>query len=294
MTRWLLALFLLTSSLANAGPLALIADLNGRYGSVDYHSRVSEAVAAIIALEPEAVVIAGDMIAGQANPPLTGPQLTEMWASFDRLIYEPLHRHGIQVLAVPGNHDASVYPAYSHERRAYANYWNSRVPGQLLGDSRFPWYYAVELEAGILVGLDVTAPEPLSPEQEEFLAHHRKAAVASKKTLLVVTHLPKYPVANGREREVFTSTTDPSHGEVWIAGHHHAFYLGVTPGGGLQLSLPPLGGNLRTWLGGNRQGPFGFVSFAPGSLVALHAWPGFDSLTPQDGPESIGALHRAP
>ena len=97
----------------------LIADLNGRYGSAEYHARIAEAIEAIIALEPEAVVIAGDMIAGQVKPALSNERIAAMWENFEQVVYRPLKEKGIEVLAVPGNHDASIYPAYSHERQAY-------------------------------------------------------------------------------------------------------------------------------------------------------------------------------
>ena len=100
----------------------LIADLNGRYGSAEYHARIAEAIEAIIALEPEAVVIAGDMIAGQVKPALSNERIAAMWENFEQVVYRPLKEKGIEVLAVPGNHDASIYPAYSHERLADLNW----------------------------------------------------------------------------------------------------------------------------------------------------------------------------
>ena len=287
-----LALALYCAMLAQAGTLALVADLNGRYGSTDYHPRIGEAVAAIIKLQPEAVVIAGDMIAGQVKPPLAHTRLDAMWASFERLVHRPLRAAGIRVLAVPGNHDASIYPAYAGERRAYDEYWRPYKPDGLSEGSNFPWYYGVELTSATLVGLDVTAPADLSPEQVEFLRRQREAAVAADRKLVVVTHLPRYPVAVGRERETFTGNPTPLPGEVWISGHHHAFYAGLTPDGGLQLSLPPLGGNRRAWLGSSDRGPFGFVTLTPDGTIALHADPSYEAATAGVGPAEIGMLKR--
>ncbi len=292
MNKWAFVVLLIVAGFAQAGPVAFIADLNGRYGSVDYHPRIAEAVAAIIALEPEAVVIAGDMIAGQASPPLTDDRLGALLGSLNRLIHEPLREAGIQVLAVPGNHDASIYPAYAHERAAYESYWMPHRPENLAAQSRFPWYYAVELATGLLVGLDVTATGAISAEQESFLEEQRRAAASANKALLVVTHLPLYPVAVGREKGTFTSKIEPMPGEIWTSGHHHAFYAGVTPAGGVQLSLPPLGGNRRAWLGTSERGPFGFTRVGPNGEIMLHPWPGFIAADPGLGPESIEALSR--
>ena len=292
MIRWLCVILLVVAGSAQAGPVAFIADLNGRYGSIDYHPRVAEAVAAIIALEPEAVVIAGDMIAGQASPPLADDRLGAMWDSFNRVVHEPLREAGIRVLAVPGNHDASIYPAYTHERAAYERYWTPHRPENLAAQSRFPWYYSVALETVLVVGLDVTATGAISAEQESFLEEQRRAAASANKALLVVTHLPLYPVAVGREKETFTSKTEPLPGEIWTSGHHHAFYAGVTPAGGVQLSLPPLGGNRRAWLGTSERGPFGFTRVGPNGEIMLHPWPGFIAADPGWGPESIETLIR--
>ncbi len=293
MSKWLIALLLLCTAAAWAGPPVFMADLNGRYGSVEYHKRVPEAVAAIIALKPEAVIIAGDMIAGQVSPPLTEAQIAALWQGFDTTIYQPLSQQGIPVLAVPGNHDASVYPEFSRERRGYEQFWLQRTPALTLSPgSRYPWYYGVALEELDFVGLDVTAPGALSNEQESFLAQRREAARSAGRPLLVATHLPMYPVAVGRQQEIFGSSLTPEPGELWVAGHHHAYYAGITPGGGIQLSLPPLGGNRRTWLGSTKQTPFGFASAGRDGLPLLFAWPGYEPMESQPGPPAIGDLRR--
>lgn len=291
-SKWLSGLCLCLAAWAHAGPPVFLADLNGRYGSAEYHGRIAEAIAAIIALEPEAVVIAGDMIAGQASPPLSEARIAAMWDNFERAIYQPLKQQGIDVLAVPGNHDASAYPAYSHERQAYERFWRERAPEGVSEDSRFPWYYSVALGAGRFVGLDVTAPGSLSKQQELFLAHHREAANAEGELLLVTSHLPLYPVAIGRESETFSSSLQPEPGEIWVSGHHHAFYAGVDSGGGLLLSLPPLGGNRRAWIGGEKRSPFGFVSLSGDGSPLLYAWPGWEATSPAIGPRQIGQLRR--
>lgn len=270
----------------------LIADLNGRYGSTEYHARVAEAVAAIIALEPEAVVIAGDMIAGQAKPALSDEHIAAMWASFDQVVYQPLKAEGIEVLAVPGNHDASIYAAYSHERQAYERFWRSRAPAGISEGSQFPWYYNVTLDAGRFVGLDVTAPGALSDEQERFLEQHREAAKSDDQRLLIASHLPLYPLAVGRNAQIFSSSLQPEPGEIWVSGHHHVFYAGVDAGGGLMLGLPPLGGNRRAWIGGEERSPFGFVSLSDDGTPSLYAWPGLGPEATAIGPSELGALRR--
>ena len=292
MSRWLAGLCLCLAAWAHAGPPVFIADLNGRYGSAEYHPRIAEAVAAIVAQDPEAVVIAGDMVAGQARPALSEDAIAAMWRNFEQVVYQPLIEHGIAVLAVPGNHDASIYPAYRQEREAYEHFWRERAPAGISADSRFPWYYSVTLDSGRFVGLDVTAPGALSDEQERFLAKHREAAKAADERLLIASHLPLYPIAVGRDAQVFSTRLQPGPGETWVSGHHHAFYAGVDAGGGLLLGLPPLGGNQRAWIGGDERSPFGFVSLADDGKPVLYPWPGLTPAATAIGPDRIGPLRR--
>ena len=65
--------FLLLLALAVSTPaawskplrVAVISDINGRYGATAYHPRVAVAMQRIIALEPDLVISTGDMVAGQ-------------------------------------------------------------------------------------------------------------------------------------------------------------------------------------------------------------------------------------
>ena len=179
------------------------------------------------------------------------------------------------------------------ERQGYEQFWLQRRPNLTLSPgSRYPWYYGVALDEVDFVGLDVTAPGALDSEQESFLAQRRKAARSAGRPLVVATHLPLYPVAVGRDTEIFGTSIKPQPGELWVSGHHHAYYVGVTPGGGVQLSLPPLGGNRRTWLGTAQKSPFGFVSTDRDGNPLLFAGPGFEPTGSQMGPSVIGDLQR--
>lgn len=291
MINWVAPLLLLLSVSAHAEPLVFMADLNGRYGSVDYHPRITEAVSKAIEMRPAAVVIAGDMIAGQARPPLKAAQLQRMWASFDRTVHRPLRDAGIPVLAVPGNHDASIYPSFALERDEFESYWQRYEPGALHGDSNFPWYFALDAGAFRLVGLDVTAPGPLPAAQETFLQQQRVAAQNEQQTLVVITHLPRYPLAEGRETETFEASS-PGIGEIWVSGHHHAFFDGVTSAGVRHIGVPALGGNRRFWLGTHQKSPFGFVTIAADGATELRPWPGYTASSKHLGPKNIGPLRN--
>ncbi len=291
--RGLLASLLLLLPLggASADSLALLADLNGRYGSTDYHPRMDEAVAAIIEQRPRAVIIAGDMIAGQADPPLDRAAIDAMWEGFDRTVYRPLARAGIEVLPVPGNHDASIYPTFALERQAYERYWSARRPATALaGQSSYPFHYALDLPGFTFLGLDVTAPGELDPPQRELLEARRRDAAARGIPLLVASHLPLQPISRGRERETFSLPGGARAGEVWVSGHHHAYYVATDTAGALHIALPPLGGNARSWLGSDLRSPFGYVALDADSAPTLHAWPGYGPTQPPAWPCRLGAL----
>ena len=100
MTGFCLALLCILSTPAFAQKIVIISDINGSYGSTEYHSRVHNAVEAIIKLKPDLVISAGDMVAGQKQPLLDQEHLDRMWASFNRVVADPLaggryrfHRH---------------------------------------------------------------------------------------------------------------------------------------------------------------------------------------------------------
>ena len=106
------------ASAENTLRVAVISDINGRYGSTDYDERVTVAVARIVALKPDLVLCTGDVVAGQRpSPKLSSQELERMWRAFHRLIRTPLEQAGIPVLMSPGNHDASAYPGFSLERQ---------------------------------------------------------------------------------------------------------------------------------------------------------------------------------
>ena len=83
---------------AEAASFVVMADINGRYGSIGYHPRVSLAVQRIIELNPDFVILAGDMVAGQQNPPLKPERLHSMWQAFEATVAVPLRGAGIDLI----------------------------------------------------------------------------------------------------------------------------------------------------------------------------------------------------
>lgn len=268
---------------AEAARLAVISDINGRYGSADYHPRLDAAIARIIELEPDLVISTGDMVAGQRpSPKLTRAELDNMWQSFHRRVRTPLESAGIPVLMTPGNHDASGYPGYELEREAYINY-HRRHPSSLapLPGGQFPFYFAIAHGELLLVSLDATRSGPLDQAQRNWLSNLLQQYGDSRGILF--GHLPLQPVARGREQDI---VTDPQlealltqhNVSAYLSGHHHAWY----PGQRLEtamLSIGNLGGNQRALIDTNQKTGFSFalLEIDDGKLrsISAYAAPGF-------------------
>jgi 3',5'-cyclic AMP phosphodiesterase CpdA len=286
----LLALILLLGGVAGAAPLevVVVSDLNGPYGQIGLHPRVRQAVARIIEAKPDLVISTGDMIAGQQpHPKLDERQLRDMWVEFHRTVTEPLAAAGIPLAITPGNHDASAYAAYAHERAAYARAWADRRPSlDFVDAANYPFRYAFRLGGTQFVALDATRTGPLSDEQRTWLETLLDAAPAGETTVLF-GHLPVWPVARGRETEYLD---DPAlrrllaerEVEVYLSGHHHAFYAG-THAGTLHVSQPCLGSGPRRLIGGDGVSPRGFSRVTIGADgVAVSALQAPDYRAPID------------
>lgn len=278
--------------------IAVISDINGRYGSTAYHDRVAQAIERIILMGPDLVISTGDMVAGQRpSPRLSGIELDSMWRHFHESVRKPLENAGIPVLMTPGNHDASAYPAYSLERDRYSAYHSAHPPTlEVLDPGHFPFRYAVTVGDVLLVSLDATTIGPVSAAQREWLAGLLDARDRYR-SVFVFGHLPLQPVAVGREREIIV---DPvleklmAAGEVsaYLSGHHHAFYPGWRNGLSM-LSMGNLGGNPRALTGTNNNTGFSFVWLVvhrDGSYtIDALTEPDFDTRIPLDSlPPSLG------
>ena len=90
------------SGAAQALRVAVISDLNGAYGSLEYPAAVDRAVARIVALKPDLVISTGDMVAGQRRPHLARGEVERMWAAFHARVSDPLAAAGIPLAVTPG------------------------------------------------------------------------------------------------------------------------------------------------------------------------------------------------
>jgi len=303
----LVCLLLAFSSQALAAEsIAFIADLNGRYGSTSYDPRVTVAVEAIVGLQPDLVISAGDMVAGQKQPWLDSHRLELMWHAFNQAVADPLLKAGIPLAVTPGNHDGSAFPGFALEREAFEAQWRARVPElDILPGSEWPRRYAAKAGQLLLVTFDGTRPGPLAADERAFLERVLQRYGKAAAVTIVFSHLPMWPLTKGREHEIID---DPAllallhrNGvDVYASGHHHAFFAGTDEAGMLHLGLGALGGNARAFSGSRTRQPFSFalLNVDQGELnVTARITPDFtDELPAEQLPATVtgplGSLRR--
>ncbi len=220
--------------------LVVISDLNSAYGSTDYEPEVDRGIALVPFWQPDLVVCSGDMVAGQ-NPSLSRDRIDAMWQAFDDHITAPLRQQKIPYGFTLGNHDASsalgVRQQYlfSQERDRAAAYWNhpSHSPGlKFIDRTQFPFYYTFEYGGVFFMAWDGSSSH--IPDQQLTWIDQTLASDAAQaaKARVVISHLPLYAVAVGRDEpgEVLENSArlqamlERHHVHTLISGHHHAYY----------------------------------------------------------------------
>lgn len=277
---------------ANTLEVAVVSDLNGRYGSTTYDETVHRAVDWLRdEVRPDLVVSTGDHVAGQKP----GLDYAGMWEAFHRSVTGPLERAGIPFAPTPGNHDASPTRKYRSERRRYVREWQARRPDLPFVDrEHFPLRYAFRRGPALFVSLDATMPGELPDAQFEWLREVLRANRSAPAKILY-GHLPLVPFTHGRESEILGSARLiellKSEGvDLVLSGHHHAYYPGYLPGhrgaaggDGLRVAgMACLGGGPRRLLG--REEPssksVALLTIHPDGRVDLRARTGEDFQTP--------------
>jgi len=292
-----LLLLSVLGSPAFAQKIIIISDINGSYGSTQYHSRVSAAVEEIIKLEPDLVISAGDMVAGQKQPLLDQQHLDRMWASFNRVVADPLAEAGIDFIVTPGNHDGSAFREFELEQKQFQAQWKDRRPDlSLLQGSDWPRRYALWLDNVLIITIDGTRPGRLQETDLILLRATLEREGPKAQSILVVSHLPMWPFAQGREKEIITDTALTAllaqhQVDYFISGHHHVYYPGKDGNGVGHLGVGPLGGNARKIVGQSTREPFSFAVLEfcdSGYRISARKAPGFvEDVQLTSLPESI-------
>jgi hypothetical protein len=235
-----------------------MSDFNGPYGSVEYNEHVHALMRRVTSdLAPALILSAGDLVAGQRRG-LSEEQVWAMWDGFERAVVAPLKKAEIPFAPVPGNHDASGYPGFAHERAIYAEHW--RKPEQrpalnFIDDMHYPFFYSFEHKGAFFMALDITTLEPLPQEMWDWMEEQLQAA-RGYDLRFASSHIPPYPIAHGREHEIIPAPDNDRlrelfvrHGvDVFFTGHHHAYFKGRKEGLNL-VSLNCAGSGPRAVIG---------------------------------------------
>jgi hypothetical protein len=219
--------------------LVCLSDLNGPYGSTTYLPTVHRAVGLIPSLQPDLVLCAGDMVAGQKRG--LGPaRLAAMWSAFERDVLSPLRRRGCPFAPAIGNHDASSLRregrfVFAEDRRQASRFWQPRRDSlglRLVDGGDFPYRYALRLGPLLLLVWEASSAA-LPPGQAAWAEAVLSAPPArGARHRLVMGHLPLRPVGAGRDSpgEVLADAARlqallERHGvQAYVSGHHHAWF----------------------------------------------------------------------
>lgn len=298
LAAYLLVLTLVAPAAAEPLRIAVISDMNGSYGATDYGPAVYGAIDRIIALRPDLVISTGDMVAGQrGNPKLTKAELAAMWAAFHAAVSDPLARAGLPLVVTPGNHDASAYPGFEAERDAFAAAWADRVPALVpVETGNWPFRGAWSVNDVLLVGIDATRSGPLANRHMAWLRDVLQAKDGRHRSVILFGHLPLMPISQGREGDVLAdpalfALAQRAGVDLWLSGHHHAFYSGYT-GGILFVAQAALGDGPRRLIGEagvSKQG-FTWIEVGDDGSITVAALPSpFQAkLEAEDLPPTLG------
>lgn len=286
LTSCLLMLFSLGVAAADGLRVAVISDLNGSYGSVEYNPRISVAIDRIIALEPDLVISTGDMVAGQRRPNLSNSDVRAMWKAFHRVVSEPLARAGIPLAVTPGNHDASGYSGFEDERRIYADEWRERRPNVRFAEGgEYPFHYAFNMAGVQFISLDATIIGRLDKTQRNWLGDLSTQGVKAR---IVFSHLPLWPFAQGRETQIIgdgkvARLFRDEDIDLHLSGHHHAFYP-ASNDGIAYVSQACLGAGPRALIGENARSTPGFtlIDISQSGKIQISAFEGRSLNRPVD------------
>ncbi len=221
--------------------IALISDLNASYGSTRYISQVHRGVKLLQGFQPDLVLCAGDMVAGQKLG-LTAHQLDGMWAAFNQSVLQPLRAEGEAFAPCMGNHDASSIKQrgaflFNLDRQRAASFWNQQkneLGLSFLEASHFPFRYSIrqaDLFALILDASSANIPAADLAWAEEQLS---TSTAKQAKLRLVVGHLPPYPISQRKDRagevlnqpQQLMALLERHDVALYVSGHHHAWFPG--------------------------------------------------------------------
>ncbi len=212
--------------------ILLISDLNDSYGSVTYSNEVHDMVSRMNGINPDMILCAGDMVAGQ-KASLTPEQLKAMWQGFDSSVFNPIYQLQIPFGFTVGNHDAS--PGYANDRAAATTFWQnnkSKTHLSFVDDTHFPYYFSYIKNNVFFLSWDASsATIPLAVK--DWMEQQLSSRLAKKaKGRIVLGHLPLYAIvaAKNKPGEVINDADETlaflkkNKVAMYISGHQHAYF----------------------------------------------------------------------
>ena len=258
-----------TTQSLNGLKLGLISDLNGSYGSTSYSRAVQRGMTLLLRQQPDLVLCAGDMVAGQKRS-LTNTQLKAMWAGFEQSVRSPLQEAGIALLPAIGNHDGSSQQdqggwIYGRERQQADLFWHKHRGDLRYGfieSKRFPFQYVWRRPGLFVIVIDASSASVDSSQRRWIEAALNSTHRQPDDLCLVMGHLPLTAFSEGRAR-AGECIDDPQGlaglmrrggADLVISGHHHAWYPSESMGLRL-LSLGAMGSGPRRIIGSSVTSP---------------------------------------
>ena len=241
--------------------ILLISDLNDAYGSLDYSGEVQDLVRQLPQIQPDMILCAGDMVAGQ-KASLSRGRLDSMWNGFYKYVLEPTSVQGIPFAFTMGNHDAS--PNFHKDRAAAQDFWLAHAEDthlDFVDKTHYPFWFSYRQGDMFFISWDASASrvpqEVMTWMQQQLQTQEARQAHMR----IVLGHLPLYALveakntagevnANADAALDFFKTNGV---DLYISGHQHAYFPGRKAGVNL-LNLGCLGGGPRPLIGDDRPG----------------------------------------
>ena len=249
--------------------LGLISDLNGSYGSTSYSKAVQRGVTLLLRQQPDLVLCAGDMVAGQKRS-LSNTQLKAMWAGFEQSVRAPLQQAGIPLLPAIGNHDGSSQQdqggwIYERERQQADLFWHEHrgdLQSGFIESERFPFQYVWRRPGLFVIVIDASSANVDSSQRRWIEAALNSTHRQPDDLCLVMGHLPLTAFSEGRARsgecianpQELAGLMRRGGVDLVISGHHHAWYPSESLGLRL-LSLGAMGSGPRRIIGSSVTSP---------------------------------------
>lgn len=212
--------------------IVLMADLNESYGSARYGEYVDSAMVYVEKWQPDFILFAGDMIAGQSLA-LSEDEIRAMWTGFDDNIGQPLREMDVPFAFTLGNHDGSGSGNFDQERELAKEYWSPHKPElNYVNNEHFPFYYSFQFEDLFVISWDASN-HLITDEEIKWIEQQLSQESARKSSIrILLGHLPLYAVAEGRNREgeilkdadQLFELMKRFNVDYYFSGHHHAWY----------------------------------------------------------------------